>query len=101
MDLVNAIAKVRFASASPQRVSLHKGQSLNIDMLCMENGQEIRVHGGEWAYYVVAGVATVSAGGLSVKVPMGQLSATAPDEPHMLANADEDRLVCLAFGKPA
>jgi len=101
MDLVNAIAKVRFASASPQRVSLHRGRSLTIDMLCMESGQEVRVHGGEWAYYIVAGVATVSAGGQAVQVPMGQLAATGDDEPHAISNAGEDRVVCLAFGKPA
>lgn len=99
MDLVNAIAKVRFATAKPQRVVLHRGEALLVEMLCFEPGQEVRVHQGEWAYYVVTGKAKLVAGGQTVDVPMGQLVATVAGEAHALANAGEQRLICLAYGR--
>ena len=58
MELINARAKVRFNSARPQKVQLHAGQELCVEMLCLEAGQEHHGHGGRWVYYVVAGTAT-------------------------------------------
>ena len=97
MDLVNAIAKVRFSSAKPQRVQLHKGQTLLAELLCMEAGQDLKVSRGEWAYYVVMGSATLTANGKSSEVPTGQFAALGPAEPHVLSNKTERRLICLAL----
>lgn len=99
MNIVNAIAKARFGSAKPQRVQLHKGRNLVVELLCLEPGQKIRVSAGEWTYYVVAGAAVVTAAGNTLALPSGQLAATdAPDEDHTLANNGEARCLCLAIG---
>lgn len=101
MDVVNAIAKVRFGSARPQRVQIHKGRELHVEMLCLEPGQELRVRAGEWAYYVVTGTARMAAGGASNPLAAGQLAFSQKDEPHELVNSGESRLICLVFGHPA
>jgi len=98
MNFVNAIAKVRFASAKAQRVQLHKSETLLAEMLCMEPGQDVKVESGQWAYYIVTGTAGLTAGGTTNKLPTGQLAVTAPDEPHTIANSGESRLLCLAVG---
>ena len=99
MEIANAIAKVRFASARPQRVQLHKSDDLQVEMLCMEPGQQIKTRSGQWVYYVVTGKAAVTSGKETAELPTGQSAATAPDETHTIANADESRLICLAVGR--
>jgi quercetin dioxygenase-like cupin family protein len=99
MNIVNAIAKVRFASAKPQHVPLHKAQHLAADLLCLEPGQALHVDAGQWVYYVVTGTLTVTAGGKDSPLPVGQVAVTEPDEPHALTNAGEQRVVCLRAGK--
>jgi len=96
MDLVNAIAKARFGSARPQRVQLVKGEAMLLELLCLEPGQQLEVSSGQWAYYVVAGAATVTAGGKAQPLPTGHLAAFGLGEPHVLANQADQRLLCLA-----
>jgi mannose-6-phosphate isomerase-like protein (cupin superfamily) len=95
MDAVNAIAKVRFASAKPQTVHLHKGRRFAADLLCMEGGQKLEVAASERLYYVVTGSAVLRSGGSETVLPAGQLGATAGDESHQIANTGPQRLVCV------
>jgi mannose-6-phosphate isomerase-like protein (cupin superfamily) len=99
MDIVNAIAKARFASAKPQRVQLHKDGRAPIDLLCMEPGQSLKVSSGSWAYYVVTGTAEMVSGSTTSRLPTGQIAVAAKDEPHTITAAGEQRLVCLAIGR--
>jgi mannose-6-phosphate isomerase-like protein (cupin superfamily) len=98
MDIVNAISKVRFASARPQRVQLHKDGRAPVDLLCMEPGQSLKVSAGRWGYYVITGAAQVESGGKVSPLPTGQLAVTGEGEPHTITAAGEQRLVCLVFG---
>jgi len=97
MDAVNAIGKVRFASAKPQTVHLHKGRRIAVDLLCMEPGQKLAIPAAERLYYVVTGAANISSSTKATAVPAGQLAATGADEPHGVANAGTQRLVCLVI----
>lgn len=99
MDFVNAIAKVRFGTAKPQHVQLHKGEGLLVELLCMESGQDLTVTSGEWVYYVVTGKAALTCNGETTEVPAGQLAAGIPGEVHTVANAGEGRLVVIATGR--
>jgi quercetin dioxygenase-like cupin family protein len=101
MDAVNAIAKVRFASAKPQTVHLHKGRRLAADLLCMEPGQRLEVAASERIYYVVTGTGSLHSGGAEQALPTGQLAATAPQEPHGIANTGSQRLVCVVIRGPS
>jgi len=98
MEFVNAISKVRFGSAKPQRVQLHHAGLLRVDLLCMEPGQSLAVEAGQWAYYVVTGKAAVTAGDDTTELPAGQFAAAATGEAHTIASAGEQRLVCLVAG---
>jgi quercetin dioxygenase-like cupin family protein len=100
MEIVNAIAKVRFASARPQRVRLARNDACVVELLCLEPGQEARVSAGMWTYYVVTGTATVTAGEQAGELTPGQMAVTQAGEAHTIANAGEARLVCLAAGRP-
>jgi mannose-6-phosphate isomerase-like protein (cupin superfamily) len=100
MNVVNAVSKVRFASARPQRVQLSRSGAFSVEMLCMEAGQKVVMDSGSRVYYVVMGTATLTAGGESASLATGHLAATDADEPHTLANGGEGRLVCLAL-RPA
>ncbi len=95
MNVVNAIAKVRFATAKPQRIVLQKDGELVVELLCMETGQEIKIKSGQWAHYVVTGTARLTQEDQTTDVPTGQLAVTDPDKPHIVANAAEGRLVVL------
>jgi len=101
MDIGNAIAKVRFSSARPQRVQLYKGMSLQTDVICLEPGQKLKVTSGEWVYYVVTGKAGVNCGAERFELPTGQFAAAADGETHTISNAGEQRLVVLAVGQTA
>jgi len=98
MDVMNAIAKVRFASARPQRVFLARNATYTVEMLCMEAGQETQGAGGPSTYYVVMGAARITTANGANELSAGQTAVTEPDEAHTLANAGEGRLVCLAVG---
>jgi quercetin dioxygenase-like cupin family protein len=99
MEAVNAISKVRFASAKPQRVQLKHEKQLTGDLICMEPGQELSVDSGEWIYYVVTGTAEFRAGQNVVEVPTGQVASVEPDESHTIVCTGEQRLVCIAVGR--
>ena len=98
MYFVNAISKVRFASAKPQRIRLGSTKGLVAELLCMEAGQKIVVRSGQWAYYVITGTAKFTAGNVSGEVPAGQAGICEVDEVHTVANASQQRLVCLIVG---
>lgn len=99
MDIVNAIARVRFSSARPQRVQLHRAGPVRVELICMEPGQQLSVPAGPRTYYVITGPATVQAGGGEPQaVGPGQMALLGAEESHVIANAGEQRLVCLAAG---
>jgi mannose-6-phosphate isomerase-like protein (cupin superfamily) len=100
MDVVNAVSKVRFATARPQRVHLAKGDSQLVELICLEAGQEVRVATGPWVYYVVAGTARLVCPDAEGTLGPGQLACLGATEPHTLANGGEARLICLALGTP-
>jgi len=99
MNLVNAIAKVRFGSVKAQRVQIHKGKALLVELLCMEPGQDVRGDSGEWRDYVITGTAEVASGGSGRSLSTGHFAAAGADEPHTVANAGEGRLICLAISR--
>jgi hypothetical protein len=98
VEFINAVSKVRFSSARAQRVLVHKGNKTLTELLCLEAGQEMKVAGGRWIYYIIAGCATVDAGGNKTPLAASHMAA-ASDEPHTIANAGEGRLICLAVGE--
>lgn len=101
MDTVNAISKARFASARPQRVQLQADEALNLELLCLEPGQNVSANDGKWVYYVVAGKATVQIGQQKKhELGTGHLAVSAAGERHTVTNAGETRLICLAVERP-
>jgi hypothetical protein len=96
MESFNAISKVRFSSARPQRVQLQKLNGVVCDLLCMEPKQELSMS-GRCAYYVVAGQGVIRSGKLSQDLSLGSLACTENDEHHTLLNNSEQRLICLAI----
>ena len=98
MDIVNAIAKVRFSSARPQRINIHKSGQLVAELLCLEPGQEVKVNSGQRLYYVIRGTATLATADKKDELPMGQFAAAEPDEKHSIINASEQRVICLTVG---
>ena len=65
MDVLNAISKVRFNSARPQRVQLFKCDEFVCELLCLEPGQELTATGRR-AYYLIAGNGQMKACGKCV-----------------------------------
>ena len=100
MDTVNAVSKVRFASARPQRVHLARNDSQLVEMICLEQGQQTQVATGPWVYYVIAGTAKLVSAGQEGMLAPGHLACLGAAEPHTVANAGEGRLICLALGRP-
>lgn len=96
MTPVNAIAKVRFNSARPQRVHLLDLPSGSVDLLCLERAQELSLTGPPRVLYVVTGSAKVTDTQTTVDLPAGHLAA--PEGDCTITNAGEQRLVCLRFG---
>lgn len=96
MEIVNAIAKVRFGSAKAQRIGLCQSPPLGAELICMESDQKLTVDSGQWLYYVITGAASLTAGGASQNLASGQMAMTAKDESHSLACSGENRLICLA-----
>lgn len=97
MDVINAIAKVRFSSAKPQHVQLHKSQALQAVLICMEAGQELAVEAGQWMYYVVTGSARIAGDAKTADMQAGHMAATERGERHTLANPTDRRTVVLAI----
>ena len=96
MDVINAIAKVRFSSARPQRVQLHRCQEYTCDLVCLEPGQELNAT-GQCAYYVIAGSGELKAGANTKALKMGNLATCEQRESHTLVNSSEQRLICLGI----
>ncbi|MHC4716122.1 MAG: cupin domain-containing protein [Planctomycetota bacterium] len=95
MDITNAIAKVRFNSARPQRVQLAKCTGYICDLLCLEPGQELTAT-GECAYYIVAGNGNAKIKDETKDVEMGNFIHCPDGESHTLVNSSEQRLICLS-----
>lgn len=96
MDVINAIAKVRFNSARPQRVQLAKCSGYVCDLLCIEPGQELTAS-GECTYYIVAGNGDAKVGDETKPVAMGHFIHCPEGESHTLINSSEQRLICLSM----
>lgn len=96
MNVLNAIAKVRFASTRPQRVQLAKEEKLAVELLCFEPDQSLDLQAGPRCYYVVTGRAALATGGQQTQLGTGEFAALRGAEPHTVANGGPDRLVCLA-----
>lgn len=94
MTPTNAIAKVRFSSAKPQRVHLAESGRLASELLCLESGQHIKINEPDTILYVILGAATIEAGDQKTDFQTGHLLA--PGAACTLTNAGEQRLVCLA-----
>jgi hypothetical protein len=93
MDIVNAIGKVRFNSARPQRVQLSKSGPLVSDVLCLEPGQRLSA-GGHCVYYIISGSGSIVSGPEKQALAMGGFACM--DGSHAIVNDSEQRLICLA-----
>ncbi len=98
MNFANAIAKVRFASARAQKVTLNKADQVTSELLCLEPGQSLKVSSGQWNYYVITGSGSIIASDESTDLRTGNFAATEIDESHAISNDSEQRLVILAVG---
>ncbi len=96
METLNAISKVRFSSARPQRVQLQKLAGVICDLICMEPSQELSM-AGRCAYYVIAGQGVIKTGKLSQELSLGSFATTDTEGHHSLVNTSEQRLICLAI----
>ncbi len=95
MDVLNAIEKVRFSSARPQRVQLSKCPEFNCELLCLEPGQKL-IASGRCAYYLIAGSGEVEAGQDKQPTRLGHFVTCEEGESHTIVNSSEQRLICLA-----
>lgn len=97
MEKINAISKVRFSSARPQIVGLHKGEGLTAELLCMEAGQNYPYKGRERLCYVITGTGKASAGSEEADLAPGLLIPLAPGQACTITNSSQQRLVCLVI----
>lgn len=95
MDVFNAIAKVRFNSARPQRVHLSRCDEYVCELLCLEPQQELTAS-GRCVYYVVAGSGQVRVGEDIQEANLGHFISCDEGESHTIVNSSEQRLICLA-----
>jgi len=98
MNVTNAISKVRFSSARPQRVQLFKNSHFHCELLCLEPQQEL-TSWGPCAYYVVAGSGEIRAGRNRSSLELGRFAECDDGESHSVVNASEQRLICLVISK--
>ena len=98
MEIINAIARARFASSQPQRVRLGKDSKLQSELVCMEPGQELEVMSGRWVYYVVKGHARAGTAEGEADLAAGTFADFEPDQKHTITNTGEQRLICFAVG---
>ena len=96
MEIINAIAKARFASSQPQRVHLGTDAQLESALICMEPGQELVVGSARWVYYVVKGQARVCTSEGEADLVPGAFAGFAPGQKHTITNTGEQRLICFA-----
>jgi len=96
MDIINAIAKVRFNSARPQRVQLVKCEGYVCDLLCLEPGQELNGT-GQCAYYVITGNGQAKVKAESRELSLGHFVYCREGESHTIINSSEQRLICLSI----
>jgi quercetin dioxygenase-like cupin family protein len=99
MELINAVAKIRFSSAKAQCVQLSEGPGVRAELICLEAGQELTVEKGQWVYYVITGTTGFRVGEKSQQAPTGQIVVFEQDQKHTLSAAGERRSVCLATGR--
>ena len=99
MIVVNAIAKVRFATAKPQRISLDKTDELCTELICMEPGQTLSVKSGSCVYYVVTGGGEFTSGDNTQELTPGCIASVGVGESHTLSASGETRLVCTVVTK--
>lgn len=97
MNVTNAIAKVRFSSARPQRVQVARFAQYACDLLCLEPKQEL-TGTGPCGYYVVAGSGQIRSGKDSKPLSMGIVVDFMQGETYLLVNTSEQRLICLVIG---
>lgn len=95
MDLVNAIAKVRFNSARPQRVQLGRSRQFACELVCLEPGQEV-AGTQRCSYYVVAGNGLVKTAAGPKDVTLGHFLCFEEGDSHILVNSSDQRMICLA-----
>ncbi len=95
MDILNAITKVRFNSARPQRVQLLKCDEYVCELLCLEPGQELTASGRS-AYYLIAGHGEIRSGKDVQATELGHFINCEEGESHTIVNSSEQRLICLA-----
>lgn len=95
LETVNAIARVRFSSARPQVVQLHKPGVAHVELLCMEAGQKLTVDKTPVAYYVITGSASIASAGKAVVAAAGHTVSLDINETHVVVSPPEGRLVCL------
>lgn len=100
MNVLNAISKVRFSSARPQRVQLAKCPVFVCDLLCLEPQQEIS-GAGRCTYYVIAGTGEVRSGRECSALTLGNFVCLGDEETHLLRNCSDQRLIALAIAKAA
>ncbi len=96
MECVNAISKVRFGSAKPQRVQLAKNNELQSELICMEPGQQLKVSSTECAYYIIKGTASLTTADKTADLSAGQFVSVGHDERHTLTANGDDRLICIS-----
>jgi len=99
MNVVNAIAKVRFATARPQRITLDKSAEFCTDLVCMEPGQRLKGGHGKCVYYIVTGTGELTSGDRAAELSPGSAASVGPEESHTLAASGEARLICIAVSK--
>jgi mannose-6-phosphate isomerase-like protein (cupin superfamily) len=95
LETVNAIARVRFSSARPQVVQLHKPGVAHVELLCMEAGQKLTVDKTPVVYYVITGSASIASAGKTVVAAAGHTVSLDTNETHVVVSPPEGRLVCL------
>ena len=88
MELLNAIAKVRFSSARPQRVQLSKCPEYTVELLCLEPAQKL-AGSGPCAYYFIAGSGEVKTGKDKRPATLGNFVTCEADETHTVMNSSE------------
>jgi len=97
VETVNAISKVRFSSARPQVVQLHKSGTTHVELLCMEPGQKLKMDKTPLVYYVITGSAEISSKKQKATVQAGHTVSIDADEIHAITSPAEGRLVCLVI----
>lgn len=97
MEKINVISKVRFSSARPQAVGLHKGQALSVELLCLEGGQNLQLKGPERLCYVITGAGNASSLGQETDLTPGLLIPMNAGETFTVTNSSQQRLVCLVI----